>query len=148
MPPFVAGQVGWSFAQHPEAPRGRGGTYYVDEAMRTWYAGMGLPLMAYSSQGGGFFGAENVEWARGGFEGSAPRAGKYDSSANRERLLRAVSFAESRGCTPNQVALGYLMSQSFLAIPIIGTSNPDHVREAMQAGTVRLSADECAELSG
>ena len=105
-------------------------------------------MIPYSSQANGYFGAENVAWARDGFSGAAPRAERFDSPANRQRLRRAMELAEEKGVTANQIALGYLLSQAFPVFPIIGTGSLEHVREAMGAIGLRLSAEECAGLFG
>ncbi len=103
-------------------------------------------MIPYSSQANGYFGAENVAWAKAGFDGSPKRAERFDSPANRRRLLRAIDLAEKKGCTANQIALAYLLNQPFPMFPIIGTGNPEHAREALGAVGITLSPEETASL--
>ncbi len=105
-----------------------------------------MPICAFSSQAQGYFGAANAAWARGGFQGDPPKPG-HDSPVNRQRLLRAIALAEQKGCTPNQVALAYLLSQRVRVVPIVSTSNVEHLREAMAAAPLRLTAEECRALT-
>ena len=52
----------------------------------------------------------------------------------------ARSSSPSRlGCTPGQVALAYLKHQPFPVVPIIGTSNPGHLADALGALAVKLT---------
>jgi len=145
--PFTGSQIAGSLAERPGGGTA-GGTLALDEPTRRWHAATGLPLAAYSSQAGGYFGAENVAWALGGFAGPPPGRKNYDSPSSRQRLLRAIALAEEKGCTPNQIALAYLLAQPFPTVPIIGTSNPEHVREAIAATSVVLTAAQRDALRG
>jgi aryl-alcohol dehydrogenase-like predicted oxidoreductase len=120
----------------------------VDEPLWRWHVASGLPMIPYSSQANGYFGAENVAWARSGFAGEAKRAGSFDSPANRRRLERAIELAERTGCTANQIALAYLLNQPFAISPIIGTSKPEHAREALAAVGIGLTEQERSYLLG
>jgi aryl-alcohol dehydrogenase-like predicted oxidoreductase len=120
---------------------------YLDEAMRQWHVRTRLPVVAYSSQAGGYFGQENVAWAKCGFAGPPPKRKEYDTPSNRGRLSRAIELAGQKGVTANQIALAYLLHQPFVVFPIVGTSRPEHVREALAASSVQLSHQECAFLS-
>lgn len=143
--PFVANQPGWSLADRP-GPSPVGGMLYLDETFRQWHVKTGLPVVAYSAQARGYFGKANSDWAKNGFTGPAPCGADYDSPENRRRLEQAIKLAAEKDCTPNQIALAYLLHQPFPVYPIIGSSNPEHVREAMAALSIRLSAEECATL--
>ena len=50
-------------------------------------------------------------------------------------------MAQSKGVKPAQVALAWLFYRGATA-PIIGTSNPEHVQEAVDATNINLSNDE------
>jgi aryl-alcohol dehydrogenase-like predicted oxidoreductase len=148
LPPFVASQPWFSLGAVGGGPSAKAATDDADDALRQWHLTSGLPMIPYSSQANGYFGAENVAWAEGGSRGAPKRAKSFDSPANRSRLLRTIALAEKKGCTANQIALAYLLSQPFPIFPIIGTSNPDHAREALGAVGVSLTEDERAFLFG
>ena len=142
LPPLVAHQPGWALADRETNVTAPSPMRYLDEPMRQWHIRTSLPLVAYSSQATGFFGAENVAWAKAGFSGPPPKARGHDSPNNRQRLTRAIALAESKGCTPNQIALAYLLNHPFPVFPIIGTSKPSHVREAFAAVPIPLTQTE------
>lgn len=146
LPPFVASQPFWNFASDPPDTVPDAEALCSDDPTRRSAAVSAIPLVPYSSQANGFFGAANVKWARAGFEGEAPTAAKYDSPRNRQRLLRAIELGEKKGATANQIGLGYLMSHPFPVYPIVGTGNPEHLRDAMGAPAFSLSSAECAAL--
>lgn len=129
---FAANQPGWAWAERQQRPPTMR-LLYMDEETHAFHTRTGLPVVPYSSQAKGFFGQENVAWAKGGFQGNAPRAAEYDTPTNRQRLLEAIETGERKGCTANQIALAYLLSQPFPVHPIIGTGNEEHLLEAMGA---------------
>jgi aryl-alcohol dehydrogenase-like predicted oxidoreductase len=146
LPPFVASQPWFSLGAVARGPSSDHPTSEADDPLLRWHLQMGLPMIPYSSQANGYFGAENVAWAAAGFDGPPKRAASFDSPANRRRLLRAIALAEQKSCTANQIALAYLLNQSFSVFPIIGTSNPDHAREALGAAGLALTEEERASL--
>jgi aryl-alcohol dehydrogenase-like predicted oxidoreductase len=96
--------------------------------MLAWHAETALPVMGYASSAGGFFaGRESAE------------AG-YATPENLARRERARALASEVGATPAQIALAYLLAQSFPTFPIVGTLNPEHLREAI--GSIRLELTE------
>ena len=142
VPGFSANQPGWSLVDRAPGPVPVGGMVYLDEPGRQWHIRTGLPVMAYSSQGRGYFGNENSTWARKNFDGTAPRGNEYDCPESRRRLSRAIALAEQKNCTPSQIALAYLLHQPFPVFPIIGTGKEDHLRESVAATSVALSEIE------
>lgn len=146
LPPFVSSQPGWALADHETDKTSPSPMLYLDESMRQWHVRTGFPLVAYSSQAGGFFSVDNVAWARTGCVGPIPKRKACDTPANRRRLLKAIELADDKGVTANQIALAYLLSQPFPVFAIIGTGRPDHAREALAASALRLSEAQCASL--
>ncbi|MBI5095911.1 MAG: aldo/keto reductase [Candidatus Hydrogenedentes bacterium] len=146
LPGMAASQPGWALADRAPGPSPVAGMLYLDEATRRKHVGTGLPLVAYTSQARGYFGAENVQWAKSGFPGTAPRAPEYDSQVSRGRLMRSIELANQMGYTPNQIALAYILNQPFPTYAVIGTSRVETVKEACAAVKIRLTVDECAYL--
>jgi aryl-alcohol dehydrogenase-like predicted oxidoreductase len=144
---FVINQLGWSLAAHATNFADASPMLYVDDAMAEWHQRTGLTLLAYSSQAGGYFGESNVQWARHGFPGDAPRGKAFDNQTNRLRLQRATALAERKSCSANQVALAWLLHQPFPTYPIIGSRSTAHIRESMGALQVRLLPEECRWLT-
>jgi aryl-alcohol dehydrogenase-like predicted oxidoreductase len=130
---FCASQVEWSLAHkeppEPDAPHGDV-TVFAGEREGAFHERSGLPLFAYTSTASGYF---------------APGARKrpaFDNDLSRARLKRAKELASELGATPNQVALAWLLNQPFPAVPITGTSDVDHLSEALAAVEIRLTPDQ------
>jgi aryl-alcohol dehydrogenase-like predicted oxidoreductase len=139
-PRLSCSQRRWSFAVPPPPPAGMGLVNLEQEAW-DFHCTTAMPVIPYSSQAVGFLGAQNVEWARGGFTGAAPKAAEYDSPENRRRLLWSIKQGEQCSATPNQVALRWMMHQPFPCYPIIGTGNKEHLSEALLS-TQMVAPDE------
>lgn len=59
---------------------------------------------------------------------------------NDEIVKRTIEVARSRGATPTQVALAWMLGKG--VIPIIGTGKVEHLEEAVGALDVKLNADD------
>lgn len=145
---FSASQIGWSLARvAPELAR-KGPQVFMDDETLEFHRASRLPLVAYSSQAGGFF--------SGLYEPNAPAGGGtpnpnivlyYGTQENQARREAAREIAESRGCTMNQVALAYLLHEDFPAFPIVGANSVDRMRECCGAAEVKLGPAEVRRLT-
>lgn len=144
---FSASQIGWSLARvAPELAR-KGPQVFMDDETLEFHRASQLPLVAYSSQAGGFF--------SGRYEPNAPAGGGtpnpnivryYGTQENYGRLRMAGEMAATLGVTPNQVALAYLLHEDFPAFPIVGANNVDRVRECCAAADVSLGPEDVRRL--
>ena len=57
-------------------------------------------------------------------------------------------IAESRGASPGQIALAWLLARSAAIAPIPGTGSVEHLEQNIAAAEVELTDDELAELEG
>lgn len=137
---LAASQMGWSLAE-VSGPVAYAGMLYVGEAERRYHGETGLPLFAYSSQARGFFGPKGLAGLAGD-EVAAKSLRGYLSEANRGRLERSVRLAEEKGCTPNQVALAYLLGQPWPVVAIAGCGSVAQVEDSCGAAEVVLPASE------
>jgi len=60
----------------------------------------------------------------------------------------AGDIARARGVSAHAVAIAWLLHRSPVIVPIPGTSSVDHLEENVGAGSLELSEEELAELSG
>jgi len=67
---------------------------------------------------------------------------------NFEMLARLESFAESRGHTMLELAIGWLASQPHVASVIAGATKPEQVEQNVRAVEWRLTAEELAQVDG
>ena len=121
---FVISQPRWSLAR---AQSGASDMVDADEQIG-WYQENNFPMAVYSPTAHGFFDGNTVE--------------TYQSPQNIVRRERARELARKHNATPGQIALAYLTNQSFPVFPIIGTSKPTRLREALKVDELTLAADE------
>jgi len=129
---FVASQPEYSLAVAPAETRMQ--RFLGRREELAWHAATGFPVVAYSPAAKGYFATAGVKGTR------------YESDLSRSRLQRVVELAGRRGITANQVALAYLLSQPFPVIPIIGSTDPEHLSDGLAAAEVRLSPRELSWL--
>lgn len=92
---------------------------------------LGLLPMAYSPLGGGLLPGKR-ELPEGD-----PRRARLGALQ-----VELVRCAAGQGCTPNQVALAWLMAHPAGVVPIVGSRSPEHIREAAGACAVQLSRED------
>ncbi|NOU93821.1 aldo/keto reductase [Paenibacillus sp. LMG 31456] len=114
------------------------GCVSADTATCEWHEKTQLPLLSWSSQAGGFFTGnfapdklENAEMVR-----------VYYSDANWERLRRAEELAKKKGVSPIQIALAYVLNQSFPSAALIGAQNLAEQESCLEGSQIKLTADE------
>jgi len=132
---FCASQPSWSLGCKGGNPVGEerlepGVLLALDETDYEWHLDSQLPVIAYNSTARGFF-------ARGGKEPE-----NYVNELSLKRYEKVAAMAGDKGLSCNQLAVAWLMNQPFPVVPILGTSNADHMRDAMGAASVELSAQE------
>ena len=133
---FVASQMRFGLATpNAPVPVSDPATRYLDDPSLAWHTDTNLPVLAYSPTAGGYF-------ASGGAKGQK----SYDNTISRARLARATQLAGELGVNANQIALAYLLRQPFPTIPILGTSDPDHLADALAAAKLRLAPEQTSWL--
>ena len=108
----------------------------TDAESRAWHTRTGMPLIAWSSQAGGFF---------AGSDGDSARV--YQNDANRERRARAEELGRRSGHSANAVALAWVLAQPFPVIAVIGPHSVEHLRSSWEALEVRLSEEDVRRLN-
>jgi predicted oxidoreductase len=64
-------------------------------------------------------------------------------SARKEAIRAALDTAAARyTATPGQIALAWLLAHPAGIIPLVGSNNPDHIREAAGAAAIALSRED------
>ena len=141
---FAASQPEWSLAKKntanpdPATDTSNGAAMlFLEEPDQEWHRRSGLPVVAYTSTAGGYF-------ASGGTR--AKQA--YDNPVSRGRMARATALAAEQGGTPGQIALAWLLHQSFPVFPILGTRDLNHLREDLGAAHVSLAPHHVQHAGG
>ncbi len=108
-----------------------------DQASLQWYEQRQVTLLAWSSQAHGFFNCGLQKSCEG--DGDMTRV--YFSVVNWKRHARVASLAKTRGCSPNAVALGWVLAQPFPVHALIGPRTQEQLHSSM-AGLGDLLTDE------
>ena len=128
---FVVSQVQWSLSMPDWSPTADPTVRSVGSEEIAWHTETGIPIAAYSATGNGFF--------------SKPC--KTENPTNRARWERVLELSAALACTPTQAALAWLLHQKPTVLPVFSTANPDHLAEALAAGSVALNASALASLT-
>ncbi|MEX1253891.1 MAG: aldo/keto reductase [Dehalococcoidia bacterium] len=78
--------------------------------------------------------------------GAGPMADRILTEGNFETLAKLSSFAEQRGRSMVELAIGWLASQSHVGSVIAGATKPEQVEQNVSAGEWRLTPEELAEV--
>lgn len=134
---FVGDQMMWSLAAADPAALSDRTLVAMDEALCRYHCQSGLAAIPYSSQAGG--------WLQKMAAAAVP-APKirpvYNTPGNQARLKRAQHLSAESGLTLTQIALGYLLSQPFVTIPIVGCRSLGQLADSLSAAEVRLSTEQ------
>lgn len=72
----------------------------------------------------------------------------YRTTEGADRLVveRVQALAAARGVPAAQIALAWLLQKPGVTAPIVGASKPQHLKDAVAAVSVQLSAEEVKDL--
>jgi aryl-alcohol dehydrogenase-like predicted oxidoreductase len=111
----------------------------------------GIALVPYAALGRGFI-AGSVRSAKdlgqGDFRLSLPRFQAENFDRNLVLAESVAKLAKSKGATPAQIALAWVLAQGDQVIPIPGTTNKGRLEENAAAAFLTLSASDLAMLNG
>ncbi|MFK3834829.1 aldo/keto reductase [Microbacterium sp. NPDC087868] len=106
---------------------------------------LGIGFVPFSPLGKGFLTGtvdDTTTFAPDDIRGSIPRFEVENRAANKELVDFVTTLADSRGATPGQIALAWLLAQDASISPIPGTRRISRLEENAAASTVPLSADD------
>src|SRR5688572_29398281 len=110
---------------------------------------LGIGFVPFSPLGKGFLTGkidQNTEFAPNDFRNTVPRFSEENRKANQALVDRIARFAESKGATPAQIALAWVLAQKEWIAPIPGTTKLHRLEENLGALDVELTADDLWEL--
>jgi len=136
---FAASQAMWSLAVPDRAALGDHTLAIMDDEFLRYHVQTGLAAIPYSSQANGYF----QKLALGAADAIKPaQARVYGSTENQERFKHIQKLCADTGLSVSQIVLGYLQSQPFTAIPIVGCRTPAQLEDSLAAGDVRLTPEQ------
>jgi aryl-alcohol dehydrogenase-like predicted oxidoreductase len=108
---------------------------------------LGVGFVAYSPLARGFLGGAGQALGETDFRRATPR-GKPEALARNQPLYEALAdLAKTKGVTPAQLAIAWVLCQGPDIAPIPGTTNPERLAQNVAAAEIRLSAQELASIA-
>ncbi len=110
---------------------------------------LGIGFVPFSPLGKGFLtGAidASTSFAKDDFRNLVPRFSEEARRANQAVVDQLGIIAASKGATPAQIALAWLLAQKPWIVPIPGTTKPHRLEENLGAAGVELTADELTHI--
>jgi len=108
---------------------------------------LGIGFVPFSPLGRGFLSGRFTsieDFAADDFRRSSPRFQGENFAKNLLLVDKVRAFAATRGATPSQVALAWLLAQGEHIVPIPGTTSIARLEENVAAADIALSAAELA----
>lgn len=110
---------------------------------------LGIGYVAYSPLGRGFLTGRITrpeELPEGDWRRNSPRFQGENFRRNLDLVRRLEEMAASKGCTPGQLALAWVLARGEDIVPIPGTKRRMYLEENAAALQVRLSGEELAAI--
>lgn len=110
---------------------------------------LGIGFVPYSPLGRGFLTGtfdKDTNFGDGDFRANLPRFSSDNIKTNTSIVDVVRQLAASKGCTPAQVALAWLLSKGENIVPIPGTKRIKYLEENVAAIEIALSLDELTSL--
>jgi len=150
--PFAVSSPNYSLAEQYEEPWSNcvsiGGP--KGEEARAWYAQNDVALFPWSSVAGGFFSdlfhRDNLDTFPPDEYWSGLVLRCYCGETNFQRLDRARDLGMSKGLSPNQIALAFLLNQPVNMFPLVSSTTRGQFVENAAAVEVKLTPSELAYL--
>jgi aryl-alcohol dehydrogenase-like predicted oxidoreductase len=108
---------------------------------------LGAAIVAFSPLGRGFLAGAIGDPARlapNDIRRGMPRFQEPHFTRNRALYERLVQVAREAGCTTAQLALAWLLQKAPYIVPVVGTTNGDHLTEDIAAAEMTLPEDVLA----
>ncbi|KZV84914.1 aldo-keto reductase [Exidia glandulosa HHB12029] len=110
---------------------------------------LGVAIVAYSPLSRGILSGRirsTADMDETDFRRIAPRYSPENFAKNLELVDKFAAIAKSKGATPGQLALAWLLAQDDLVIPIPGTTRIANLEENIAASKVKLTSDEVKQI--
>lgn len=121
----------------------------VEESVLPLCCELGIGFVPYSPINRGFLGGlinEHTQFSPNDNRQTLPRF-QPESIRKNLRIVEALNaFGRTRGCTPAQIALAWLMHKGDFIVPIPGTTKLSHLEENLRAADIVFTAEEMNEL--
>jgi aryl-alcohol dehydrogenase-like predicted oxidoreductase len=141
---FIADQPLWNLAHINLQAISDPTLVVMNDDLFDYHLHSGLTMIPYTSQANGLF----QKMADGRFHALGDMQQQmYAGPENQQRLERILALSQQTGLTLTQIILGYLLSQPFTTIPIIGSPTLAQLHDSLSAAQLVLSEDQILYLS-
>jgi aryl-alcohol dehydrogenase-like predicted oxidoreductase len=110
---------------------------------------LGIGFVAYSPLGRGFLTGQfkSIEdLAPDDYRRNSPRFQGENFQKNLDLVKQIEALAATKGCTPSQLALAWVLAQGEDIVPIPGTKRLPYLKDNLGAAAVQLTAGELREI--
>ncbi len=110
---------------------------------------MDMGFVAYSPLGRGFLTGRFQspdDFSENDFRKHSPRFQGENFKKNLQLVDKVKELAKSKGVTPAQLALAWVLSQGEDIVPIPGTTKIKHIEENIKAADIKLTDDELQQI--
>ena len=111
---------------------------------------LGIGFVPYSPLGRGFLSGRFTspdQLEEGDFRRTGPRFTGENLEANLELASKVAAIAESRGITPAQLALAWVLAQGDDLVPIPGTKRRTYLEQNAAAADVELTDEDLVQIN-
>lgn len=138
---FTCNQVMWSLAETAPSCVTDDTLIGMDEETYAYHQLTGMSAMAYSSQGKGYF----ARAAKGALRERDAR--EFGTPRNRALLAALKEISAETGVAISTLTVHYITASPFPAVPIVSSSSPAHLLEALAAADLPVDAPWVKKLS-
>jgi aryl-alcohol dehydrogenase-like predicted oxidoreductase len=136
---FVANQPLWNLAQIDTTAITDQTMVVMDPSLYDYHLQSGLAAIPFTSQANGLFN----KLATGQYKSLGKmQQNMYAGRGNQSRFERIMTLSEQTSLSITQIVLGYLLSQPFTTIPIIGSHTLDQLHDSLTAADILLEEHE------
>jgi Predicted oxidoreductases (related to aryl-alcohol dehydrogenases) len=132
-------QIQWSLARSTPEDWADPTLVCMNDDEYGYYLSSRMPVMVFSPQAHGLFSKMIAESGDALPEKFRKR---FPPENNRDRLERVREMSGRTGINPAGISLAYLTSAPFPALPIIGSSKPEHIRDSLNFADVTMGEEE------
>jgi aryl-alcohol dehydrogenase-like predicted oxidoreductase len=121
----------------------------VEEEILPTVRELGIGFVAYSPLGRGFLTGQfrtPDDLPADDYRRHSPRFQGENFQKNLQLVQEIEAIAKSKGCTPSQLALAWVLAQGDDIVPIPGTKRVTYLDDNLGAVDVKLTADELARI--
>lgn len=139
LPGFVADQPLWNAARLDINNVPDKTLVAMDGALHRYHEQSKMAAIPYSSQANGVL----HKWATGRSDAIRPNQNvMYPPVSNQRRALAVQTLANELNVSFTAIVLGYLQSQPFVTVPIIGAQNLPHLQDSLAGDGVFLDEEQ------